>query len=93
MLLLRRDRLQLEQIKLPLLQAAQAMEAALMGRLQEATVPRADLPALTQPQPLPDPFESDLTPWLMRRLGLSTALAGQLREEARGFQAAGPPPG
>jgi hypothetical protein len=37
-------------------------------------------------EPLPDPFESDLTPWMLRRLGLSTVLAGQLRDEARGLR-------
>jgi hypothetical protein len=35
---------------------------------------------------LPDPFESDLRPWMLRRLGLSKALAVQLRDEAQGLR-------
>jgi uncharacterized membrane protein YccC len=87
MLLLRRKRLRLDQISQPLLQAAQAMEAALMQQT-DAAAPHVVAAAVTlaEPEPLPDPFESDLTPWLLRRLGLSTALAAQLRDEARGFR-------
>ena len=90
MLLLRRERLQLEHIKQPLLDAAQAMEAALMGQTGSAPAATADIhatpAAVTQAEPLPDPFESDLTPWLLRRLGLATALAAQLQGAARSFR-------
>jgi uncharacterized membrane protein YccC len=90
MLLIRRERLQLEQITQPLLLAAQAMEAALVGHMPAAVLaaaPAAELAVATpEAQALPDPFDSDLTPWLLRRLALSTALARQLREDARGFQ-------
>jgi uncharacterized membrane protein YccC len=85
MLLLRRERLQLEQIKQPLQQAAQAMEAALKGQMETAAEATQAV-SVGNTEPLPDPFESDLTPWLLRRLGLSTALAGQLRDEARSFR-------
>ena len=32
---------------------------------------------------LPDPFEQDLTPWLVRRLQLAAGLAQALAAEAR----------
>jgi hypothetical protein len=31
---------------------------------------------------LPDPFDNDISPWLLRRLDLATALATQLRDDA-----------
>ena len=34
------------------------------------------------PIPLPDPFDNDISPWLVRRLDLATALATQLRDDA-----------
>ena len=78
MLLLRRDRLQPEQIRQPLQQAALAIEQALQhaGGAVEAAE------AAPGPVLLPDPFESDLTPWLLRRLELARRLAGQLRQDA-----------
>ena len=45
--------------------------------------------ALTGPVAMPDPYASDLTPWLLRRLQLADAIALQLRDEAR--QALAPP--
>lgn len=86
MLLIRRERLLLDLIKLPVEQAALEIEAALM-RQSHGVSPSTDAIALDQAELLPDPFESDLTPWLLRRLVLSTALATQLRDEARGMQA------
>ncbi len=85
MLLLRRDRLQMQQVGHALLQSAAVMEAALMGQT-EGTAPLSP-PARgdTWAEALPDPFDSDLSPWLLRRLGLSCALALQLREEAQAF--------
>lgn len=78
MLLLRRDRLQPEQIRQPLQQAALAIEQA----LQHASGAVEAAEAAPGPVLLPDPFESDLTPWLLRRLELARRLAGQLRQDA-----------
>jgi len=85
MLTLRRERLQQERITQPLLLARQQIEAALLGWQAAAAAPMAlpDLPDTAQA--LPDPFESDLTPWLLRRLGLLTILAQQLQAEAAVF--------
>ncbi|MCQ4145218.1 FUSC family membrane protein [Vogesella sp. AC12] len=79
MLLLRRDRLQPEQIRQPLQQAAQSIDSTLQhaGGAAVAAAEAAPGPVL-----LPDPFESDLSPWLLRRLELATRLAGQLRQDA-----------
>jgi hypothetical protein len=88
MLMIRRERLQLDQLTQPLQQSAEALEAALLDRNPGAeAAPAAALWA--EAEPLPDPFESDLTPWLLRRLALSCAIARQLGEESRVF---GPPP-
>jgi hypothetical protein len=38
--------------------------------------------ALGGPSPLPDPFDNDISPWLLRRLDLATALSSQLRDDA-----------
>lgn len=74
MLLLRRGRLTHHEIDLPLKQATQAIEVALMGR---------DLTsALATPlawSGLSDPFDGDLSPWLLRRLQLAQDIAQQLR--------------
>jgi uncharacterized membrane protein YccC len=85
MLLLRRERLQLAHVEQPLLLAAQGIDAALLG---QAPATAAPVEAATPPDTelLPDPFENDLTPWLLRRLGLATVLAAQLRDEAHGFR-------
>ena len=37
---------------------------------------------LAGPIPLPDPFDNDISPWLLRRLDLATAIAAQLRDDA-----------
>jgi len=37
---------------------------------------------LAGPIPLPDPFDNDVTPWLLRRLDLATGIAAQLRDDA-----------
>lgn len=76
MLLLRRDRLQPEQIRPPLRHAAEAIAATLLkGPLPPAAVE-------TTPAALPDPFDHDLSPWLLRRLDLATVIAGKLRSDA-----------
>jgi uncharacterized membrane protein YccC len=82
MLLLRKDRLSLEQIGVPLQHTAEAIEAS----LSTAPTTTEEVPAETQaagPVTLPDPFESDLNPWLLRRLGLARGLAGSLRADAQ----------
>ena len=79
MLLLRRDRLDAGQIGAPLLQAASAIDAALTGN---ASVAPFQGGAASNPLALPDPFESDLNPWLLRRIDLAAALAVQLRDDA-----------
>jgi len=37
---------------------------------------------LAGPIRLPDPFDNDITPWLLRRLDLATGIAAQLRDDA-----------
>ena len=34
------------------------------------------------PIPLPDPFDNDISPWLLRRLDLAIGLATQLQADA-----------
>ena len=83
MLVLRRGRLNAQQIRAPLLQAAQAIEATLSGDMvQEPTTP-ADMPQSSGPVELPDPFEHDLSPWLLRRLRLALGSAQGLRSNAQ----------
>ncbi len=81
MLLQRRGRLSHAQIDLPLKQAADTIDAALTGRITPAQVNRpGDMPA--EWTALSDPFEGDLSPWLLRRLQLADRLALQLRAHA-----------
>lgn len=92
-LLLRRDRLQTQAITEPLAQAAAHITAVLEpagpATSQAEDAPPQDgaaLPAL--PEALPDPFEPDVTPWLLRRLSLSVELAHEVRAgSARVLQA------
>ena len=79
MLLLRRDRLDAAQIGAPLERAAAAIEATLTAATQGAAVQAA---AAISPVALPDPFENDLNPWLLRRLDLAAGLAVELRDDA-----------
>lgn len=90
MLMIRRERLQLGQIAQPLAHTAQRMEQALR--------PGAVLPPLAAGEglrenglaQLPDPFESDLTPWMLRRLGLLSGIARQLAQDASALTAQAP---
>lgn len=84
MLLMRRGRLQLPQLAPVLRQTATAMDAALLGQAQPASLEIAAA-TVTEAEPLPDPFQSDLTPWMRRRLGLSLEIATQLRGDAGSF--------
>jgi len=82
MLLLRRGRLTPAQIHEPLLQAAQSIEATLSAR---QPVPTPSAPRIAdEPDPvaLHDPFENDLSPWVLRRLDLAAGIAVQLRDDA-----------
>lgn len=83
MLLLRRDRLDAEQIRAPLLQAAQTIEATLSTGPAQASNGLVDADASPGPVELPDPFEHDLSPWLLRRLHLAAGIAQRLRSDAR----------
>ena len=84
MLLLRRDQLNLVEIEVPLLNAGQRIERTLTDSSAEAAnVPRDLAAAAAAPiETLPDPFENDISPWLLRRLSLAVNLAGQLRQDA-----------
>lgn len=82
MLLRQRGRLQAGQIQAPMQQAAEALEALLLGTA--AAAPR-NLPAEEPPLQatgLTDPFVDDLSPWLLRRLQLAEDIAAQLHAEA-----------
>ncbi|MGB4361819.1 MAG: FUSC family protein, partial [Rhodoferax sp.] len=81
MLLQQRGRLNPHEIELPLQQTAQAIETA-MGT---ATLPtQSATPAGTTLEwsVLGDPFDGDLSPWLLRRLQLADHIALQLRVNA-----------
>lgn len=85
MLLLRRGRLDLAQIRPPLAQAAEVIEATLAGRASPSTDGTPDPPP--DLQDLPDPFDHDLGPWVLRRLNLAQCIARRLREDAELAQA------
>jgi uncharacterized membrane protein YccC len=84
MLVLRRDRLTPAEVEGPLQRTAQRIDAA----IGSAPIAGSDMPAsppattLAGPIPLPDPFDNDISPWLLRRLDLATGIAGQLRDDA-----------
>ncbi len=85
MLLLRRAQLNLDIARPALEQASKRIEAELSGKAMPATPPDAEpeLPTTAgQPfQPKPDPLlANDLTPWLLRRLTLTCAMAAELRQ-------------
>ncbi|MBH1963989.1 MAG: FUSC family protein [Comamonadaceae bacterium] len=84
MLLLRRDQLRLDEIEVPLMHAATHIEHALTGESSNKTASRLSLAANmpTSIEALPDPFENDISPWLIRRLELAHELAQQMRADA-----------
>ena len=92
MLVLRRDQLRPEAIAGPLATTAAAIEAALAPGVA-APAPPAPPPGAapaphgdqfaTVPEVLPDPFQQDVSPWLLRRLHLSQDLAGQVQADAQ----------
>ena len=81
MLLQRRGRLAHAHIEEPLKKSALALDAVL-SQDQTGTADADPVPANSEPLVLPDPFDSDLTPWLLRRLDLATASAVHLRRNA-----------
>jgi len=81
LLLLRRGHLQADRLQQPLQAAAQRIEAILTGSEPPQAAPPDD-GAAPGPEPLPPLVESDLTPWLLRRLRLAEGLALQLRAES-----------
>jgi uncharacterized membrane protein YccC len=92
MLLLRRGRLDAAQIRAPLLEAAQRIEARLSDHGDASSTPphaASDADESVGVATLSDPFERDLTPWLLRRLHLAGGLALRVSAEAR--QVLGPP--
>jgi uncharacterized membrane protein YccC len=84
MLVLRRDRLTPGEIEGPLARTAQRIEAAIgTAPTTGPTLPESTgSTTVGGPIPLPDPFDNDISPWLLRRLDLATALATQLRDDA-----------
>lgn len=80
MLLQRRDRLHVEEIREPLQQAADRLQAVLAGAGDANAAEPEDTPEPAGN--LPDPFEHDLSPWLLRRLQLAIDIAAALRAEA-----------
>ena len=83
MLLLRRGRLQAQRIQVPLQDAAHALESTLSGSAAPARAVPAPTVASPPPIELPDPFEQDLSPWLLRRLDLAVELAGHVHGDAQ----------
>ena len=84
MLLVRRDRLDAARLALPLQDAGDAIADALTRKAPAYAPSAADdrTVGLKEPLALPDPFQHDLSPWLLRRLRLATALAVQVRSDA-----------
>ncbi|WP_408647891.1 FUSC family protein [Xenophilus arseniciresistens] len=88
MLVQRRDRLTLSSVEGPLQRAAQRIEAAIgdapaVDGAESSADSRSAPSLLPGPVPLPDPFENDISPWLLRRLDLALGLAQQLGADAR----------
>ena len=88
MLLVRRDRLDATRLSAPLQTAGDAIGDTLTA----VAPPIADLEdrsvGMREPLVLPDPFQHDLSPWLLRRLSLATELAIQVRSDAERVLAA-----
>ena len=88
MLLLRRNQLNLDAIAAPLAQAAADIDARLTAPTAasppgaSATGAKSDPALRAVPEDLPDPFEQDISPWVMRRLALAESLAASVRGNA-----------
>jgi uncharacterized membrane protein YccC len=81
-LLSRRERLRPAQLRTPLVQAVEAIEATLVGRRPTSVAGTPRAAASPGPATLPDPFESDLGPWVLHRLELAAGIAAQLHDDA-----------
>jgi uncharacterized membrane protein YccC len=88
MLLQRRNRLRIAEIRQPLADASARIAAALSGQrvAQEGSLVADSSTAMA----LPDPFDDDLSPWLLRRLELAVELAQRLCSEAARARATEP---
>lgn len=83
LLLLRRPQLDMERATPALRQAARDIADALSGLTPREPPPDAPGTAGQTFQPRPDPLAADdLTPWLLRRLALATAMARELNTAA-----------
>lgn len=84
MLVLRRDRLTPTEVEGPLARTSQRIEAMIGTAPTSGPAMPESTPATTiaGPIPLPDPFDNNITPWLLRRLDLATGIAAQLRDDA-----------
>ena len=81
MLLRRRGRLTHDQVDAPLRQSGEALVRILPGpRLPSAVA--THFATVDEPPELNDPFEGDLSAWLLRRLDLAADIADQLRAHA-----------
>ncbi|PNG51960.1 MULTISPECIES: FUSC family membrane protein [unclassified Variovorax] len=84
MLVLRRDRLTPAEIEGPLQRAAERIAANIGSTPTTGPVMPESAAATTvaEPIPLPDPFENDVSPWLLRRLDMAIGISAQLRDDA-----------
>lgn len=82
MLLLRRGRLDAEALQAPLAQTALAVTQWLEGAPDAAPPPVSGVAVPGDAQGWPDPQDGDLGPWMVRRLGLATERAAQVRVAA-----------
>ncbi len=97
MLLLRRNQLTLDELAQPLAQGAACIHDILTAPASPAAADsdshttERSLPAV--PEDLPDPFEQDINPWVLRRLALAENLATRVRANASQINAqlAAPP--
>jgi len=80
MLLQRRDRLRIDEIRGALKDASDKIASAL-SKEGSPELPPAP-PNSDTAMKLPDPFEQDLSPWLVRRLQLAQGLAQELHKQA-----------
>jgi len=82
LLVLRRDRLNLPEATAALENAIERIERKL-GSLPIAPLNDSTAASTLSDQViLPDPFETEITPWLLRRLDASTNIAIQIRDDA-----------
>ena len=80
---MRRGHLDVQRLTAPLQAAITDIDAVLARDLSNADAPRIPRMASDEPLALPDPFGTEVPPWLLRRLALSTDLAVRLAADAR----------